>query len=258
MRQLNLALRSQLLEKHGFLHGFSTRAGGVSQPPFDALNLGRAVGDNADSVRENHRRLALEIGYDVARLFETSQVHGASVRLVDSRDDDVALMREESADALVTTSAGDAIGIRTADCTPILIADPESGGVAAIHAGWRGVVAGVVAAGVRTLEEACGATASRFIVAIGPCIRAASFEVGDEVAAQIAAVAHGADVVIPRVPRPHVDMVRAVVAQLEALGIPGASIDDLGVDTFAEPARFFSHRRDAHASGRHLSVIVAG
>jgi YfiH family protein len=251
---MNVAIRSRLLEEEGFSHGFSTRIGGVSKAPFDALNLGRAVGDDAAAVLENHERWALEIGYDASQLFETSQVHGADVCVVESSDD-VARVRAEKADALVTRT--EVIGVRTADCTPILVADPESGAVAAIHAGWRGVVAGIVQAGIRRLEQASGGSASRFIVAIGPCIRAVSFEVGEDVAANIAKASHGADVVIQKVPRPHVDMVKAVRAQLEALGIPGPAIDDVGGDTFAEPKRFFSYRRDGEAAGRHLSVIAA-
>lgn len=251
-----ITIRSPLLARHGIAHGFSTRAGGVSAPPFDALNLARTVGDDAAAVAENHRRLAMDIGCDVARLFEATQVHGAAVRVVEERDE-VASVREVRADALVATRAGDAIGVRTADCLPLLIADPESGAAAAIHAGWRGVVAGVVPAGIEALRARSGAPASRLVAAIGPCIRAASFEVGDEIAQQIAAVAPGADVVIPRAPRPHVDLARAVIAQLASLGLERASIDDVGGDTFADPARFFSYRRDAARSGRHLAVIVA-
>lgn len=250
------AIRSRLLSEHGIAHGFSTREGGVSAPPFDALNLARTVGDDAAAVAENHRRLAADVGYDVARLFETSQVHGAVVRAIEAGDR-VDVVRDVRADALVAPRAGDVVGVRTADCLPLLLADPESGAVAAIHAGWRGVVAGVVVAGLEALCARSGAPASRLVAAIGPCIRAESFEVGAEVAEQLAAVSHGTPVVVAREPRPHVDLVRAVLAQLEALGVPRASIDDVGGDTFADPARFFSHRRDADRSGRHLAVIVA-
>lgn len=251
-----LAIRSALLARHGFAHGFSTRRGGVSAPPFDSLDLGRTVGDDPAAVEENHRLLAMDVGYEVARLFETSQVHGGAVRAIEAGDE-VRAVRAVEADALVATRAGDAVGVRTADCIPVLVADPGSGAVAAIHAGWRGVVAGVVGAGVRGLAARAGAPASRLVAAIGPCIRAASFEVGEDVARRIAEVAHGADVIVPGDPRPRVDLVRAVVAQLSALGLPRDAIDDVGGDTFAEPERFFSHRRDAARSGRMLSVIVA-
>lgn len=249
---VEIAIRSPLLARAGFVHGFATRLGGASAPPFDALNLGRAVGDDPAAVEENHRRLAMVLGYDVARLFEVSQVHGAAVRQVGPEDDVLAVRRVE-ADALVARGEGVAIGVRTADCTPVLVGDPESGRVAAIHAGWRGVVAEVVARGIEAMEV----PVSRVICAIGPCIRAASFEVGEDVAREIAGVARGADVILPGEPRPHVDLVKAIVAQLESLGVARDRIDDVGGDTFAEPARFYSHRRDGARAGRHLSVIVA-
>jgi YfiH family protein len=243
-------IRSRLLSEHGLLHGFSTRLGGVSAPPFDSLNLGRAVGDDARAVAENHRRLAHAIGYDVARLYETSQVHGASVREI-AIGEDVARVRAVEADALIARASGDAVGVRTADCVPILIADVASGAVSAVHAGWRGVVGGVISVALRALA------ARDPICAIGPHIRVASFEVGEDVASEIAAAVPGVDVVDRRRARPHVDLARAVVAQLEALGVARDRIDDVGGDTSLESQRFHSHRRDGARSGRHLSVIVA-
>ncbi|WP_268921253.1 peptidoglycan editing factor PgeF [Sandaracinus amylolyticus] len=247
-----MVIRSALLSRAGFAHGFATRVGGVSAPPFDSLNLGRSVGDDLAAVEENHRRLAREVGYDVARLYETSQVHGAAVRAV-SAGDDVTSVRRVEADALVAAGEGIAVGVRTADCIPVLVADEASGRVAAIHAGWRGVVANVVPRGI----EALGAPASGLVCAIGPCIRAASFEVGEDVAEQIQAVARGEDVIERGFAKPHVDLVRAVIAQLAELGVARGRIEDVGGDTFAEDARFFSHRRDGGKSGRMLSVIVA-
>lgn len=248
--------QSDLLRANGFAHGFATRVGGVSAPPFDTLNLGRTLGDDPASVEENHRRLAAEVGYDVARLFECSQVHGASVRSI-GEDDLVSGVRAVEADALVVTRPGDAIGVRTADCVPILVADPVSGAVAAIHAGWRGFVAGVIGAGVGALCERSGATHERLLCAIGPHIRLDSFEVGHEVAHAVAAASLGAEVVLPREPRPHVDLATGVRAQLAELGLERDRIDDVGGDTFADEVTFYSHRRDGARSGRHLSVIVA-
>lgn len=249
-----VALRSALLAAHGFVHGFSTRLGGVSAPPFDALNFGRAVGDDPDAVAENHRIFATAIGYEVARLWETSQVHGADVREV-GHEDAVAEVRAVHADAIVVRRPGDAAGVRTADCVPILVGDPRSGAAAAIHAGWRGVVLGVVAAGVRALGAS---DPGALVVAIGPHIRVESFEVGDDVAARIAAASPGVDPIV-RVPgaRPRADLACAIRAQLRVLGVREDRIDDVGGDTFAESARFHSHRRDGARSGRHLSVIKA-
>jgi hypothetical protein len=247
-------VRSELLSAHGFAHGFSTRVGGVSSAPFGPLNFGRVLGDDPAAVAENHARLARAVGYAVERLYETSQVHGVAVRRVGG-DESVEAVRSEDADALVSAAPGVAVGVRTADCIPVLVGCLDTGAVAAIHAGWRGVVEGVVPAGVHALLRA-GGRPEQLVAAIGPCIRAASFEVGDDVAARIAAAAPGVEVILPRAPRAHVDLPLAVVAQLRALGLAPDHIEDVGHDTFAEPDTFHSHRRDASRSGRHLSVIA--
>lgn len=247
-RVTEIVLRSALLDRYGFAHGFSLREGGVSEGPFASLNLGRTVGDDPACVAENLRRFAQAVGADVERLFEVSQVHGRSVVVVgaDARVQDVRAMQ---ADAVVVREPGAAAGVRTADCVPILIGDRESGSAAAVHAGWRGVVAGVVDAAL----DALAADPRELVCAIGPHIR--TFEVGDDVARAIAAAARGEDVVVPHRPRPHVDLAKALRAQLRARGV--VEIEDVGGCTLSEPARFFSHRRDAGRTGRHLSAIVA-
>lgn len=243
-------LRSALLDRHGFAHGFSTRVGGVSEGPYASLNLGRTVGDEPAAVAENVRRFLAALGADEARFYEVSQVHGRAVVVV-AAGEDVARVREREADALVARAPSAAVAVRTADCVPILLADPETGAVAAVHAGWRGVVARVLDAAI----DALGAPPSRVVAAIGPHIRA--FEVSDEVARAIAEVAHDAPVVEARTPRPHVDLAAAVRAQLRHRGLPEDAIDDVGGCTLTEPDRFFSHRRDEGRTGRHLSAILA-
>lgn len=242
---MTLLVRSELLDRHGFVHGFSLRTGGVSEGPFASLNLARTVGDDPEAVAENTRRYAEALGDPP--IYEVSQVHGREVVEVNAGDT-VSDVRAIEADALVTRAPGVALAVRTADCVPILLADPASGAVAAVHAGWRGVAA-------RILEPALARLGGSPVAAIGPHIRLASFEVGPEVATEIEAVAHGEPVTQRREPRPHVDLARAVSAQLRALGVE--TIDDVGGDTFAEPERFFSHRRDQGRTGRHLSAIVS-
>jgi len=251
-------IESPLLRKAGFLHGFSLRSGGVSLPPFDTANLGRRLGDRAEHVAENHRRLAARIGYRVEALYECSQVHGRVVVEPASTELSVTEVRTLEADALISPRAGDALGVRSADCVPLLIGDVRSGAVAAVHAGWRGVVAGVTTAAVSALLEATGSRGADLVVAMGPHIRAERFEVGLEVADQIRSAAWGAEVVVGQSTggKPLVDLTRALRAQLGALGVE--RIDDVGGCTLAEPDRFFSFRRDGVSSGRHLSVIVAG
>jgi polyphenol oxidase len=254
---VTVCLRSELLKQHGFRHGFSLRYGGVSLAPFDSLNLARTLGDAPAHVAENHRLLAQEVGYEPQRLYEVSQVHGASVAEVDP-DLTPEAFRCNEADALLALRHGCAAGVRVADCAALLLADPESGAVAAVHAGWRGTVQLVVARAVERLCARSGATPQRLLAALFPHIGVEAFEVGDEVALQIADSAPGATDVVVQRERPHADLRRALLWQLGAAGLSSERIDDVPGCTFADKARFFSYRRDGARAGRHLAVIVAG
>lgn len=253
-----MILRSHILSSAGFAHAFSTRSGGVSEPPFDSCNLARSVGDDPDRVAENRRRFAAAGGFADRPLFGVSQVHGARA-LVLRRSDELTRVAGEEADALVATSdSGAAVGVRVADCVPLLVADPEIGLVAAVHAGWRGVVRGVVPRTIETMVE-LGSASRTLVAAIGPHIRVGAFEVGPEVAEEIAAA-------VPDVPglivtpldgdKPHVDLSRAVRAQLVRAGLSDVHIDDVGGCTSSEPDRFFSYRRDGKRSGRLVGAIA--
>jgi polyphenol oxidase len=235
---LPVALESSLLRAANFRHGFATRA-----LDFRAGAPARAADLDA---------LALLLRFDPARLYQVSQVHGG-VALA-ALGDREALSRCE-ADALVSTTADDAVGIRVADCVPILLADPESGVVAAAHAGWRGVVAGVLASTFRVAAER-GATLR--LAAIGPCIGPCCFEVSHEIAAEIASAAGDEGVVARHTDaKSWVDLRRAVRAQLRRSGLDDAHIEDVPGCTRCDAEHFFSHRRDGERAGRHLAVIVA-
>lgn len=237
------------MEQAGFVHAFSTRRGGVSSPPFDETNLGRGMGDPA-AVEENRAILARQLGYE--QLFELQQVHGGVAHEVGATSipGDIAILE---GDALVLKShrPGAALAVRTADCVPVLLAHPRSGGVAAVHSGWRSTEARVVEAAVERLAL----PPSELIAAIGPHIRAASFEVGLDIAERLQALAPGASVVDRTQTKPRVDLTAIIRFQLEALGV--SAVDDVGGCTLTESNRFFSHRRDGSLSGRHLSVIVS-
>lgn len=255
-------LVSERLRSAGFRHGFTTRAGGVSRPPFESLDF--ALLRDPEALRENQSRLAARVGFDRALLHQTRQVHGAAVVVADGAPEALAA---READALVAEpGSGHAVAVRVADCVPVLLADPASGRAAAAHAGWRGVTAGVLRETVGHLARASGAGAARgFVAAIGPCIGACCFEVGDDVAARIAAASDAAVVARRDEARGKawVDLRRAVRAQLRALGLDDASIDDVPTAamhagcTRCDAARFYSYRRDGDQSGRLLSVVVA-
>jgi len=227
----------------------------VSHSPYDSLNLGRGVGDEDDAVAENLRRFADEVGYRPERLYEVTQVHGAATEQALPALDPLTF-RLRHADAIVATSADCPIAIRVADCVPLLLADPASGAVAAVHAGWRGIVAGVLEAAVRTLAEASGAPPSTLVCAIFPSIGAEAFEVGEEVATQLVERVGEPTIVRRSLPRPHVDLARGARLLLATSGLLAAHIEQVAGCTYAEPARFFSHRRDAGRTGRHLAVIL--
>jgi YfiH family protein len=171
-------------------------------------------------------------------IVQVKQVHGARAVLADEA-------AGQEADAIVAREAGVAIGVRVADCVPVLVADEATGSVAAIHAGWRGVVAGVVGAAVKVLGVKAG------VAAIGPCIGACCFEVGRDVGEQIGFVVHRAG------EKAFVDLRAAVRAQLVATGIEDARVDDVAGCTKHEPERFHSFRRDGADSGRMLAAIAA-
>lgn len=246
------ALRSTLLDQHGFRHGFATRLGGVSRAPRDTLNVGYHVGDDEDAVRENRKRFLRAIGLTHDRLFEQRQVHGTAIRAISSQDCPQAIADAEG-DGLIVRVAEHGVAARTADCVPVLIGHPVSGHVAAVHVGWRGTVAGIVPAAIQALAH----DPAELIVAIGPHIRVGAFEIGQEVAAKMEHAA-GDDPVIDRTgPKPHGDLARLICIQLRRSGVPDHAIDDVGGCTHTDEARFFSHRRDHGETGRHLSVIIA-
>lgn len=245
-------ITSELLSAAGFKHAFSTRNGGVSRPPFESLNLARGIGDDEGAVETNRTRFLSGIRKGLTDVFELSQVHGNHLREVE-RLEVPKVVREEAGDGLIARAPGVAVGVRTADCVPLLMADPSTGAVAAVHAGWRGVEKRIVTKAVRALTDA----PRDLLVAIGPHIRVASFEVGDEVVELLSGATSEptSSFVDGTRAKPHVDLAVVVLAQLREVGVE--FVDVLPGDTFAEPERFFSYRRDGKQSGRHLSVIVS-
>lgn len=245
-------LTSPLLSAAGFPHAFFTRNGGASSGPYASLNFSFGVGDDAEHVQENLRRAGVCLDVAPERICFVSQVHGRDVIELEATATRTAVMQLQG-DAVLARSGQLACAVRTADCVPVLLADPRTGAVAAIHSGWRGTVANVVAATVGRL------TAAPFglIAAIGPHISRDAFEVSSEVADQLQAVAPGHPVVVRRGDhKPHVDLRAIITAQLQAAGVAEESIDHVHGCTLLDAGRFFSYRRDGQHSGRLLSGIV--
>jgi YfiH family protein len=184
------------------------------------------------------------------------QVHDRGVLLVDGRDS-AARVATVPADAIISDGPGFACAVRTADCVPLLVADVETRRVGAVHAGWRGVVKGALRAAIEQFS-ARGSDPGHLLVAIGPHISLAAFEVGDEVARELEGASHATGVVVVHEgQKPHVSLVRILNAQLLELGVPQAQIEVLPGCTFTERDTFFSYRRDGRSSGRQLSAIVS-
>lgn len=237
----------------GLPHGFLGRAGGVSGGILAGLNTGWGSGDDRDAIAENRRR-AVEAVLPGARLVTVHQVHSAdAVEAGDWPDDD-----RPHADALVTDKSGILLGILTADCAPILLADRAAGVVGAAHAGWRGALAGVADAVVAAMER-LGAKRANIAAAVGPCIAQRNYEVDAAFAEQLLDVSPDNDRFFIQAPRgkPHFDLESYVVASLAATGI--ARVEALDLDTYADPERFFSFRRATHRGepdyGRQISLI---
>jgi len=257
-------LRSDLIGAP-FVQGFTTRAGGVSAPPFDTLNLGGKWGDDPAAVSENRRRLGRALateGSRVARpIVVARQVHGARVLRVKASDDQEEIART-AADGLCTDAPGLALGIFVADCVPALVVDPRTGAVAAVHAGWRGTVAGVLPAAVRALADEFGARPGDLRVALGPAIGPCCFEVGPEVVAAFEALftdarAHGVVRPSPRgaAGKANVDLKAANRLLLERAGVAAEAIDAGPECTHCDRARFFSFRRDGSATGQLMGLV---
>jgi hypothetical protein len=229
-------------------HGFTLRSGGVSEGKRSSLDLGPA-GDVGPDVRENRERVARAAGLPVERLVLAEQVHGATVvRALPGV--------QPEADALWTDAAGAWIGIRTADCVPLLLSSEDGARVAAVHSGWRGTVSCIAAVAVAALERE-GSPPRTLRAAIGPTIGACCYEVGEDLAERFAE-AFGADVVRREGSRPRLDLRRAVRHTLLQAGVSEGAIEEVPGCNACEPERFFSHRRDRGGTGRHLAFIAPG
>ena len=253
-------IQSPLLRLPGRVHGFTTRRGGVSQGVFAALNFSPKWPEDHEAVLENHRLLADHLGYDPARLYRVFQVHGAHGVRVDGES--VRDVYANQADYLVTDRPGVTVGVITADCVPVLLADATRPAVAAVHAGWRGLVAGVIQAAVRRLERDFGSRPAQLRAALGPSIGPCCFEVGPEVVDAFQQAFPGAQQLIhpagtgpARGKRPHVDLWTAARLALLGAGLEPAHIDAPPPCTMCAPERFHSYRREGPRVGQHLSVI---
>lgn len=248
---------SSLATLAGIRHAFFTRSGGVSLGVYSSLNGGVGSNDTPEKVAENRARMAAALGVHAGRLLTPFQIHSPNVVVVKepwTRDS------RPRADAIVTQTPRLAIGVSTADCGPLLLADNKAGVIGAAHAGWRGALLGVIEATVASMEQ-LGADRSRIAAALGPTIRQPNYEVGPEFVERfLAADSANARYFTPsqREGRALFDLCGYIAQRVERAGI--AQFEDLGLCTYEEPERFFSYRRSTHGGepdyGRHINAIA--
>jgi len=238
----------------GMPHGFFGRAGGVSTGILAGLNVGLGSTDDRAAIAENRRR-AVEAVLPGAQLVTVHQVHSAEAVIVTEPFPDDA---RPPVDAIVTDRPGLLLGILTADCAPVLLADVEAGVVGAAHAGWKGALNGVTDATLAAMEK-LGARRDRIAAAIGPCIARASYEVDDAFTRRFeeADPANERFFFAGRPGHHQFDLEAFVAARLAAAGI--GRVEALGFDTYADDQAFFSFRRATHRGepdyGREISLI---
>ena len=246
--------QSQLLLTPTIRHGFFGRRGGVSTGDFASLNVSETGGDKLNLVTRN-RTLAVEsIGFPQPALATLRQVHSAKVVAITGLP---SPGERPEADAMVTNVPGIVLGILTADCAPVLLADPAAGVIGAFHAGWKGAIGGI-AEGTVSAMVALGADPARIVAAIGPTISMPNYEVGPEFAADLLARHRDAGnrIARPGGGREHFDLPGFVFDQLHHAGV--GLVEDHGTCTYAEPKRYFSHRYATHngrTAGRQIALI---
>lgn len=234
-------------------HAFFTRNGGVSTGLYASLNGGRGSNDDPQAVAENRARMTATLGVERGQLATPYQIHSpiAVVAL-----EPWAKGEAPEADAVVTSTPGLAVGISTADCGPILFADSEAGVVAAAHAGWKGALGGVIESTIDAMEK-LGARRGSTTAVLGPCIRQPSYEVGPEFVENFRAA--GPDNLRFFKPAPGgkslFDLGGYIAMRLNAAEI--AVVEDLGFDTYADEARFYSFRRTTHRKEPDYGRLVA-
>ena len=240
-------------------HFSSTRRGGVSNGEYASLNLGNFSDDSRENIIRNRQLLCEELGIPFKNLVGAHQVHGTAVKLVDEplveMEDNARKSALEGFDALICQTPGICITATTADCVPVLLFDPETRSIAAIHSGWRSTLNNIVGCTISALQENFGVKPADLIAAVGPCISGAVYEVGAELESQFHI--NGFDTnqffVQKNEGKFLFDIRLAVQKQLEAAGVSNIEISPHC--TFSEPDLFFSARRQGIHSGRMLSGI---
>lgn len=241
------------------VHCFTTRLGGVSEGYLSSLNLGMHRGDRPENVAENYRRLGVAVGFSPEALVLTRQTHSDIVRRVDRTDARGPLFEGyPECDALITNVPGTALAVFTADCTPILLCDPVTGAVGAVHAGWRGTAAGIAEKTVAAMVEAFGCVPENICAAIGPNISGCCFETDADVPQ---ALRRGLGMAAQAHIRQQGDKYYVNLKEVNALFLRRAGVERIDISSLCTACRqdlFWSHRRVGAMRGSQGAIIVCG
>jgi len=247
---LDIFQSSKLFAKHHITGIFSERDGGISLTPFNSLNLGLDLGDSDENVQHNLNTLCTTA--HIAIPHRSQQVHGTSHLLCVGQ----GIQHSNQADILITRTSGCSIAVRTADCLPILLIDPQAGIAAAVHAGWRGTAKNIAQVAVLQMQK-LGAQTEHILASLGPSILSCCFEVDLHTAKQLASSHPQADAHIQHKKNKSWPDLQAInTLQLQYSGLQPANIESLPLCTYCLNKRFFSYRRDGIRSGRQLAIVT--
>ena len=237
-------------------HAFCTRCGGISQPPYDGLNVGDIVGDREDDRLQNLEMVKDSFGIPDGRLILMRQVHGDRIHLIEK--DDPLPEEPPECDGLITDRPGVALGIRTADCVPLLFVDLACRVIGVAHAGWRGTALGIAARMVATFKDRFSSRPEDIRVGIGPAIGLCCYEVDVPVRSVFAATPDAGLFFRPCLQKERwmVDLALATRLQMLAAGVPGENIQNAALCTACRQDLFFSHRSSGGRTGRQISLIM--
>lgn len=243
------------LEQDGFINGFSTRGGGISPMPHDALNLAGFNEDTAENILENRRRF-LKLFPGEWSLAGCWQVHGADIRVVkeaaQAQARPYATGDDDRCDALLSNRPHTLLAVKTADCVPLLLGDPHTGAFTAVHAGWRGTLASIGSQALEHMMQEYGTRPGDVRVAIGPAAGACCYEVGREVIDSFTASVPGSDDLFTPTREGHarIDLFKANRKQLTSMGVAAERIHTSPLCTMCRTDVFFSYRREKNVHGK--------
>ena len=253
--------QSRLFQKYGIKHAFFTRKGGVSEGPFESLNFAIGVGELQDAeakVMQNYQLAAEFFGLNKEDICRTYQTHTAVVETAEGKDRGRGISvtpYDHGVDGLMTVEKNLLLSVRTADCVPILLCDKDKKVCAAVHAGWRGTVGGIIKNALNKMQEK-GASLTDIVVAIGPCVGKCCYEVGEDVREEFLAISSGCDEFFaPQNGKYMLDLVGVNEFIIKECGISPENISSADLCTKCREDEFFSHRRSGSVRGTMSAFI---